>query len=264
MRDQRPGILSTVAVYAAMVFLVLPLVAVIPVSFTSKRFLSMPGGQWSLQHYGEMVSNSEWLQSIQTSLLIAFLTALVSTVLATLFCVGVWYVRSRLTGVLLGLVLMPMAVPPIISALTLYFFVTSADVYDTLIGAVIAHVAMSVPYAVVTIMVSLSQIDRRIEMAARNLGASVWQTTFWVILPNIRFGVISAAFLSFILSWEEISVTLFVTSVDIITLPRKVWSGLRDNIDPVIASISVVLIAVTTVAIVLKLVAEARQSLREA
>ncbi|KGJ02061.1 polyamine ABC transporter permease [Paracoccus versutus] len=250
--------MSTAFVYVAILFLASPLLAVIPISFTSKRFLSMPDGDWSLRHYQELLSNQQWHDGILTSVTIAALAAILATVFATLFCIGIWYVKSRFTHAFVGIVLAPLAVPPIISALALYFFVTRTNTFDTLLGVVISHAVMSVPYAVVTLLVTLSQVDRRIELAARNLGASVWQTTFWVVLPNIRFGVLTAAFLSFVMSWEEIAVTLFVTSVKIVTLPRMIWAGLRDNVDPVIAAISVALILLTVLGMVLKLIAELR------
>lgn len=122
----------------------------------------------------------------------------------------------------------------------------------------ISHAVMAVPYAVVTLLVTRSQVDRRIELAVRNPGALIWQTTFWVVLPNIRFGVLIAAFLSFVMSWEEIAVTLFVTSVKIVTLPRMIWAGLRDNVDPVIAAISVALILLTLFGMVAKLIVSLR------
>jgi putative spermidine/putrescine transport system permease protein len=154
-----------------------------------------------------------------------------------------------------------MVVPPVVSAVTLYFLMTwisgifEPAGYDTWIGVALCHVVMVAPFAVVIVLVALSQIDRRMEMAARGFGASLWQTTFAIILPNIRFGIASAAFLSFVLSWEEIGVTLFVTSVEAITLPRLVWMGLRDNVDPAIAAISVVLTAITMAAILLRMLA---------
>ncbi|MDQ0390250.1 ABC transporter permease [Labrys monachus] len=264
MHSQGPGRPSTVFAYAAMIFLLLPLLAVVPVSFTSKRYLSMPEGNWSLRHYQELIEGPEWLGSIWTSFSIGLAAAALSTFLAILFSVGIWYRQSALTRPLVALVLLPMAVPPIISALVLYFFETRTSLYDTLGGVVVAHTVMAVPYAVVTLMVALSQVDRRLELASRNMGASLWQTTVWIVLPNIKFGILSAAFLSFILSWEEISVTLFVTSTEIITLPRRIWSGLRENIDPVIAAISVLLIVVTMAAVAVKLAVEGRSPLRRA
>jgi putative spermidine/putrescine transport system permease protein len=94
-------------------------------------------------------------------------------------------------------------------------------------------------------LVALSQLDRRIDMAARGMGASLSQRIRLIIVPNLRFGIITAFFLCFVLSWEEIGVTLFITSVNAITLPRLVWMGLRDNVDPAVAALSVLLIAAT-------------------
>jgi len=99
------------------------------------------------------------------------------------------------------------------------------------------------------ILVSLSQLDRRIDLAARGLGASVWERATRIIMPNIKFGIVTAALLSFVLSWEEIGVTLFITSVNAITLPRLMWMGLRDNIDPAIAALSVILIIITVLTV---------------
>lgn len=258
MRNDQPGCVSTVFVYAAMLFLAAPLLAVVPISFTSKHFLSMPNGNWSLRHYQELAANQQWHDGILTSLFVALLAAVLATLFATLFCIGTWYAKSRIANAFVGVVLAPLAVPPIISALALYFFVTRTALFDTMPGVVISHAVMSVPYAVVTLLVTLSQVDRRIELASRNLGASVWQTTWWVILPNIRFGIVTAAFLSFVMSWEEIAVTLFVTSVRIITLPRMIWTGLRDNVDPVIAAISGLLILLTVAGLAAKLIFELR------
>jgi putative spermidine/putrescine transport system permease protein len=157
---------------------------------------------------------------------------------------------------MVGFVLLPMVAPPIVSAMILYFFLTSlsqvsgAIGYDTLFGVTIAHVVMIVPFGVVLILVALAQVDRRIDLAARGLGASPFQRVFKIILPNIRFGVLTAFLLAFVLSWDEIGVTLFVTSVNAITLPRLMWMGLHDNIDPAIAAVSVVLIFVTTIVLV--------------
>ena len=128
--------------------------------------------------------------------------------------------------------------------------VSEAVGYDTWLGVTLAHVVMIVPCAALLILVALAEVDRRIDLAARGLGASPLQRVVTIILPNIRFGVLTAALMAFILSWEEIGVTLFVTSVNAITLPRMIWMGVHDNIDPAIAAISVVLIVITTLALV--------------
>lgn len=251
MNEHQSKAASRLLAVMAMIFMLFPLLAVIPVSFTSKRFLSMPNGNWSLRHYEALLSSPEWLSSISQSLIVATATCVIATALAVSFSLGIWYLRSRLATVLIGLVLLPMAIPPVISALVLYFMETNLGRiapgfgYDTIPGVIIAHVVMVVPYGVVTMLVALSQIDRRIELASRNLGASLMQTTFLVVMPNLKLGIASTALLTFALSWEEVAVTLFITSVDVNTLPRRIWGGLRDNVDPSVAAISVLLIGVT-------------------
>ncbi|MCY1271653.1 NifC-like ABC-type porter [compost metagenome] len=251
MNTHKTGLSTRLLATVAMAFMLFPLLTVIPVSFTNKRYLSMPKGDWSLRHYEALLGNPEWMASILQSLGIAFATSIIATALAVSFSLGIWYLRSRLATVLIGLVLLPMAIPPVISALVLYFMETNLGRiapgfgYDTIPGVIIAHVVMVVPYGVVTMLVALSQIDRRIELASRNLGASLMQTTFLVVMPNLKLGIASTALLTFALSWEEVAVTLFITSVDVNTLPRRIWGGLRDNVDPSVAAISVLLIGVT-------------------
>ena len=187
----------------AMIFMLFPLLAVIPVSFTGKRFLSMPDGNWSLRHYKALLDSPEWLSAVGQSLVVASAACVVATALAVSFALGIWYLRSRWAALLIGLVLLPMAIPPMISAMVLYFMETTVSKfapglgYDTLFGLTIAHIVMVVPYGVVTMLVALSQLDRRIELAARNLGASLAQTTFLVVLPNLRKGLMVALLLSF-------------------------------------------------------------------
>jgi putative spermidine/putrescine transport system permease protein len=253
----RPVALALAGLVA--VFLLMPLLAIVPISFTPGRFLTMPRGELSLTHYRDLIENPDWAASGLLSLRIGLASSAVATALALAFALGVWMFQPRFGGLFVGVVLLPMVAPPIVSAMILYFFLTSlsrlsgAIGYDTWLGVTLAHVVMTVPFAVVLILVELSQLDRRIDLAARGLGASVLQRVFKVILPNIRFGVVAAAVLAFILSWDEIGVTLFVTSVNAITLPRLMWMGVHDNIDPAVAAISVVLIVITTLALVARM-----------
>ena len=255
MNVQRPGPAALILASLAGIFLVLPLVAVVPISFTPARFLTMPNGALSLTHYRELIDNPDWARSVLASLRIGVLTSILATALAVAFALGIWMFQPRFSGLLVGFVLLPMIVPPVVSAMTLYFLLTGLSQVSGLIGfdswpgVTLAHVTMTVPFAVVLILVALAQVDRRIDLAARGLGATVAQRAFRIILPNIKFGVATAALLVFVLSWEEIGVTLFITSVDTITLPRLMWMGVHDNIDPAIAAISVVLIVITTLAL---------------
>lgn len=260
MSGYRPGPVAILAALMAVVFLLMPLLAVVPVSFTPARFLSMPDGELSLRHYKALFENPAWGEGLLLSLRIGIVSSSIATTLAVMFGLGIWMLRPIFAGLLVGFVMLPMVVPPIVSAMTLYFLLTGLSKlndlvgYDTWLGVALTHVVMIAPFAVVLILVALSQVDRRIDLAARGLGASVAQRAFKVILPNIKFGIVTAALLSFVLSWEEIGVTLFVTSVNAITLPRLMWMGLRDNIDPAIAAISVLLILLTVTILVVRLV----------
>jgi putative spermidine/putrescine transport system permease protein len=262
---QRPGPVALVLAGLVAVFLLAPLLAVVPISFTPARFLTMPTGELSLIHYRDLIDNPDWGRSILLSLRIGIVSSVVATALALAFALGIWMFQPRFSALLVGFVLLPMIVPPVVSAMTLYFFLTSlsqvssAVGYDTWLGVTLAHVVMIVPFAVVLILVALAQVDRRIDLAARGLGATVLQRAFKIILPNIRFGVLTAALMAFVLSWEEIGVTLFVTSVNAITLPRMMWMGVHDNIDPAIAAISVVLIVITTIALVSRMLLQRRE-----
>ncbi len=260
MPTYRPGPVSLVLAVLVALFLLMPLLAVVPVSLTPSRMLAMPTGELSLRHYRALIEDPRWLDAILLSLRIGVVSSAISTILALCFSLGVWMFQPRFTAALVGFVLLPMVVPPVVSAITLYFLLTSVSGvssffgYDTWLGVAMAHSVMTVPFATVLILVSLSQLDRRIDLAARGLGASVWERATRVIMPNIKFGIVTAAIMSFVLSWEEIGVTLSITSVTAITLPRLMWMGLRDNIDPAIAALSVILIVITVLVLALRAV----------
>ena len=256
MTASRPGLIATLLAILIAIFLMMPLLAVVPVSFTPKRFLSIPTDELSLRHYRALVENPAWAGGIWLSIRIGLTSASIATGLGAMFSLGIWMLRPRFAGMLMGIALLPMVAPPVVSALTLYFFLITIGqfntvvAFDTLAGVALAHTIMIVPFAVVMISVSLAQVDRRIDLAARSMGASLFTRIFSVIIPNIRFGLIITFFLTFVMSWEEIAVTIFVTSVDAVTLPRLMWMGLRDNIDPAIAAISVILIMIVATTVI--------------
>jgi len=258
MTTYRPGPVVLLAALLVAVFLLMPLIAVVPVSLTPARMLSMPSGELSLRHYRALIEDPRWLDGILLSIRVGVVSSIVATLFALTFSLGIWMFQPRFAAVLVGFVLLPMVVPPVVSAITLYFLLTFLSGvngvvgYDTWLGVALAHAVMTTPFAVVLILVSLSQVDRRIDLAARGLGASLWERATKVIIPNIKFGLLGAWLLSFVLSWEEIGVTLFVTSVNAITLPRLMWMGLRDNIDPAIAALSVILILITLVVLTVR------------
>ena len=235
--------------WIALAFLVLPALVSLPVSLTPKRYLSMPEGTLSLRHYANLFGSAEWLSSILQSTVIACASAAVATLLGTLCAIGLWRISSKASEVVRGLLLLPLIIPPIISAMAFYRAWVKLGLLDSYAGMILAHAILAAPMVLITVSASLANFDPRLEQASRNLGASVATTLRRVVLPSIRPGVLAGAVFAFILSWDEIVVALFIAKFRIFTLPRRMWDGIRENTDPTVAAAAVVLIAVTVAAL---------------
>ncbi|UUZ70371.1 ABC transporter permease [Polaromonas sp. P2-4] len=239
-----------------LLYLLLPSLLVIPVSFTDTDYLALPEHGLSLQHWQNTFTDPKWMSGLGQSLFIGFCAMLVATVTGTLCAVGCWKLSSRLGEAIRVLTLVPMIVPTIVYALGLYRTYTQVEnlthvgMLDTYLGVILAHAVIGMPFVVITVGAALSNMDRRLEQAARSLGASATQTLWRVILPNVRPGILSGAVFAFITSWDELVIVLFIASRKVQTLPRAIWSGIRESLDPSIAVIAVLLITVTFIALV--------------
>lgn len=241
---------SLAVAWTVLVFLMLPIFVTIPFSLTPHRYLSLPEGALSIRHYENLFTNENWLSSIGQSVIIAGCSTVIAVVLGTLCAVGLWRIASRLSETIRGFILMPIVVPPIVSGLAFYRLFVDLNLLDSYPGMVLAHMILSVPFVVITVSTSLASFDPKLELAARNLGASMSQRLRHVIFPCIMPGVLSGAVFAFILSWDEIVVTLFITSFRIMTLPRRMWDGIREHADPTIAACATVLIFLTLITII--------------
>ena len=231
--------------WAGLAFLVLPTLIAVPVSLTPKRYLSMPTGDFSLRHYINLFSSTEWMSSIGQSTIIAGFSALIATVLGTLCAIGLWRISSRASEVIRGILLLPLIIPPIISAMAFYRIWVKLGLLDSYSGMIIAHAILAAPMVLITVSASLANFDLRLEQASCNLGASIGTTLRRVVLPSIKPGIWAGAIFAFILSWDEIVVALFIAKFRIMTLPRRMWDGIRENTDPTVAASAVVLVLVT-------------------
>jgi putative spermidine/putrescine transport system permease protein len=131
-------------------------------------------------------------------------------------------------------------------------------IIDTSIGLILAHGMKGLPYVVIAVSAALANFDLRLEQAARNLGASVWEALWHVVLPSVRPGVLAGAVFAFITSWDELVVNLFITSRGVYTLPRKIWDGIQDNINPAVAAVATILVLVTLAGILIHLYFQGR------
>jgi len=246
-----------------LLFLVLPALIAIPVSLTPKRFLSMPKGEYSLRHFEKLFTSADWMSSFAQSAVIATATSLLATILGTLCAIGLWRITSRWSEVVRAFLLLPLIIPQIISAMAFYRLWIPLGLLDSYPGLILAHTILAAPMVLITVSASLANFDPRLEQASRNLGASRWTTMQRVILPSIRPGVYAGALFAFILSWDEIVVTLFISKFTVYTLPRRMWNGIRENTDPTVAAAAVVLIAVTLVAFAVSAILSRRRASSE-
>ncbi|MEX2648897.1 MAG: ABC transporter permease [Alphaproteobacteria bacterium] len=238
--------------WAVLLYLLLPLFVVLPISLTPQRFLIMPEGEISFRHYVNLATNEKWTSAIGQSLVIAAASTTIAVLTGTLAAIGLWRLASRLAETLRAFVLLPIIVPPIVSGLAFFRVFVDLGILDTMIGVILAHAVLAAPFVVIAVSTSLASFDLKLEQAARNLGATVGQALRLVILPNIVPGVLSGAVFAFIVSWDEIVVTLFVSKLNVFTLPRRMWDGIRDQADPTIAACATSLILLTVLGVGLR------------
>lgn len=243
-------ILVRVAAGFGFVFLLLPIILIIPISFSSGSFLNYPLPGLSLKWYAEALRPYPWLSSFRNSLVIALATTVLATALGTLAAVGLQQLQFRLKPLVLGLLISPMVVPLVITALALYFFFASIELLGTFTGMILAHTVLATPFVVITVTATLSRFDPNLIRAAQSLGASPVTAFFKVMLPIIMPGVASGAIFAFITSFDEIVVALFIASPAQFTLPRQLFTGLRDQLDPSIVAVAVMLILLSTLLLI--------------
>ncbi|MBE9605825.1 ABC transporter permease [Acetobacteraceae bacterium H6797] len=249
----KPGWFGNTLGWAVALYLLLPITIVLPVSFTDQRFLSLPHDGLSLQYYRNLFTSPEWLASIAQSAGIGLASTVIAVVLGTACALGCWRISRRSTELIRAVMLLPIIIPPIVYAIGLYRYFGKLGLLDSFLGVVLAHGVTGIPYVVVTVSTALASFDPRLEQAARGMGASLAQTLRWVILPRIMPGIVSGAIFAFIHSWDELLVVLFISSRAIYTLPRRIWNGINENLDPTMAAVAVMMIVLTVVLLLVDL-----------
>lgn len=234
-----------VFVSIVLIYLIFPVFVVAPVSFSSAKYLQFPPPGWSLQWYQNYFERPGWVPATFVSIRVAIITTILATTLGTAASLAL--VRGRFPGrnAINSFMVSPLVVPGIIVAIGIYFFYAQAKLVGNPLGLALAHTALAFPFVVTNVSATLHGFDERLEYAAMNLGADRWQTFRRVTLPIIRPGVFAGALFAFITSFDELIVALFVSGTGAVTLPRKMWDSLRQEIDPTIAAVSTILIAVS-------------------
>jgi len=241
--------MSTVTV-CSLFFLTVPMLALIPMSFSSQAYLTWPPHGFSFQWYQAFLGSEDWMDSLGVSLRVAILPTAVACVLGT--PAGIALTRHRFPGknLLYGLVVSPVIVPVLIVAISAYLFFAPLHLIGTISALALTHAVLGVPFVVINVMAVMRTFDIQLERAARNLGATSWQTFWRVTAQLIRAGILVGALLAFITSFDEAVVALFLSGTRAITLPRMMWDQItRQELDPTVTAIASLQISLVGIAI---------------
>ena len=246
-------------------FLIAPLVAIIPISFSRSPFMLFTEGMlawppdpeaWSFRWYRYMVGictdknlttpcSNRWMIGTVNSFFIGTISTLVATALGTLAALGLSRPHMPYKGLIMSILISPMIVPLIITAAGMFFFYAKINLVYTFTGIILAHVALSTPFVVITVTATLVGFDTNMTKASQSLGARPVRTFFKVIMPLILPGVISGALFAFITSFDEVVIVMFMASLDQLTIPKQMWAGIRQEISPVILCMATCLVALS-------------------
>ncbi len=248
---------------AIFVFLITPILVVLPLSFNAQDFFTFtpemlrldPEG-YSLKHYRDFFTNNEWQRSFKNSLIIAPIATVISVSLGTLAAIGLS--QSHVPGrrAIMGILISPMIVPLIISATGMFFFYSDIGRFmegtlgmnKNFVGylkVILAHAVLGIPFVIITVTATLVGFDRSLTRAAANMGAGPVRTFFKIQMPLILPGVISGGLFAFITSFDEVVVVLFVGSASQKTLPWQMFTGLREQISPTILAVATILVVIS-------------------
>ncbi len=225
-----------------LLFLIVPVLVIVPLSFNSGSFLVYPLQGFSMRWYEALFSSADWMRSLKNSMLIAPAATFLAVVLGTLAAVGLTRAEFRGKALLMTILISPMVVPVVIIGVASYLFFAPLGMGNSYLSLILVHAVLGVPFVIITVSATLQGFNYNLVRAAASLGASPLTTLFRVTLPLIAPGVISGALFAFATSFDEVVVTLFLAGPEQITLPRQMFSGIRENLSPTIAAAATLLI----------------------
>jgi putative spermidine/putrescine transport system permease protein len=239
-----------------LVYLILPVLIIVPISFSSARYLTFPPPSLSLRWYQQYFTNTAWMQATQVTLTVAFFTVVIATPLGVAAAYAISQSKLRIMRLIHMMLLLPLVVPIIITAVGIFFVYVRVGLVATLPGLVLANVMLGLPYVVISVVAGLQSFDPAQEMVARSLGMNRLRGFFAVTLPQIKSSVLAGGVFAFISAMDETIVALFISGGQYQPLTKRMFTALRDEIDPTIAAISTLM---TAVSFTLVLLASARQ-----
>ena len=241
------------AVFCTLVllYLILPVLIIAPMSFSSARFLTFPPPSLSLRWYQEYVGNPAWMQATRVTLTVAGFTVMIATPLGVAAAYAISNSSLRIMRLVHLTSMLPLVVPIIIIAVGIFFVYARVGLIATMPGLVLANVMLGLPYVITSVVAGLRSFDATQEMVARSLGMNRFRSFLVVTLPQIKASVLTGAIFAFISALDETVVALFISGGQYQPLTKRMFTSLRDEIDPTIAAISTLMTAVSFILVVL-------------
>ncbi|MGE0212897.1 MAG: ABC transporter permease [Parvibaculaceae bacterium] len=239
--------------------LIVPSLIVVPMSFSAADYLQFPPREWSLRWYEAYFGSVGWRDATIISLSAAFLTSILATILGTLAAYGLRLLgRGSSSPFLLAALTMPLTVPVILIAIGIFYIYARIGLVNTMTGLVLAHTMLAIPFVVVVVFTRLQTFDLNQVRVAESLGSSPARSFVLIVLPQLRFAIISGALLAFLTSFDEVIIALFISGGARSTLTRVMFTNLRDQVDPTIAAVASLLNIISVLLVVVFQAIEAR------
>ena len=271
-------------------FLILPIIVVLPLSFNVEPYFSFTTGMlnfnpeaYSLRWYEDILrngmsspdepfgwawladtwNNGQWIRAIRNSFFIGICATLLSTTLGTLAAIGLSRSEMPYRRLIMSILISPMIVPLIITAAGMFYFYSQVHLSQTYLGVIMAHAVLGTPFVIITVTATLVGFDKSLVRASQSLGAGALTTFRKVQMPLIIPGVISGGLFAFITSFDEVVAVLFLASPEQRTIPRQMWSGIREQISPTILAVATLLVLLSIILLtVLELLRRRSERLR--
>lgn len=228
------------------VYLVLPSLIVVPMSFSGANSLIFPPKTWSLRWYEAYFSSPQWQSATWVSLKVAFFTTLLATPIGTAAAYGLHVGRFAFGTLIYGALIASLMVPVILIAIGAFFLFARLGMVNTIPALVLCDTLLAVPFVLVTVSAGFKGYDMNQEQVARSLGAARLKAFLTVTLPQIKGPVLAGAFFAFIIAFDEVVIAILLSGGEGATLTNMMFASLRNEIDPTIAAISSLMIVLTT------------------
>ncbi|MFN0262743.1 ABC transporter permease [Tepidamorphus sp. 3E244] len=258
--------------FCIFLFLIAPILIIVPLSFNAEPYftftdgmlsfdpdafsgrwyadivrngMAAPDAQMDGSWWADMWNNAQWIRAMRNSFFVAICATIIATALGTLAALGLSRPEMPFRSAITSLLISPMIVPLVITATGMFFFYSDIGLAKTYLGIILAHATLGIPFVIITVTATLVGFDRSLIRAAQSLGADGWTTFRQIIMPLILPGMISGALFAFVTSLDEIVTVLFLADVEQRTIPRQMWSGIREQISPTILAVATILVAIS-------------------